>query len=128
MMFADVDYHHKECQEDVKNWGVWITKELGLQGFRMDAVQHFSQVFTGQWVQNLRDQCGHDMFLVGEFWVQDTQKLMDWLETMDRKFSLFDAPLLYNFHNISTTEKADLRKVFENSLVQSEPYNAVVSP
>jgi alpha-amylase len=127
MMFADIDYHHKECQDDVKSWAVWITKELGLKGFRMDAVQHFSERFTGQWVKNLREQCG-DIFVVGEFWVGDAQKIMDWLEKMDREFSVFDAPLLYNFHRISTTEKDDLRKVFDNSLVKSEPYNAVVSP
>jgi alpha-amylase len=65
MMFADIDYRHPEVQEDVKNWGVWITKELGLKGFRLDAVQHFSQRFTIEWIQNVRKQCGDDIFMVG---------------------------------------------------------------
>lgn len=65
MMFSDVDYRHPEVQEDVKNWGVWITKELGLKGFRLDAVQHFSQRFTKQWIDNVRSQCGNDIFMVG---------------------------------------------------------------
>ena len=65
MMFADVDYSHPEVQEDVKNWGVWITKELGLKGFRLDAVQHFSSRFTNEWIKNLREQCGDDIFVVG---------------------------------------------------------------
>jgi alpha-amylase len=127
MMFADVDYHHQECVEDTKKWGVWVTKELGLKGFRMDAVQHFSEKFTGEWVNNLREQCGDDIFVVGEFWVGDAPKLVDWLGMMGHKFSCFDAPLLYNFHSISTSEGADLRKVFDGSLVQAEPVNAVVS-
>ena len=46
---------------------------------------------------------------------------------MNHKFSLFDAPLLYNFSHISKTERADLTKVFDNTLVKYEPYNAVVS-
>src|SRR6202044_1377600 len=32
---------------------------------------------------------------------------------------------LYNFSRISMTEKGDLRSVFDKTLVQAEPYNAV---
>ena len=42
-----------------------------------------------------------------------------YLSRMAHKFSLFDAPLVYNFSQISTTEDADLRKVFDNTLVRS---------
>jgi alpha-amylase len=124
MMFADVDFHHKECSDDVKNWGVWITKELGLKGFRMDAVQHFSETFTDHWVTQLREQCG-DIFVVGEFWVGETDTLQEWLGKMGPMFNLFDAPLLYNFSRISTGEGADMREVFDGSLVQAAPMNAV---
>ncbi|KAL2878374.1 hypothetical protein SGCOL_006345 [Colletotrichum sp. CLE4] len=125
MMFADIDYSHPEVQDDVKNWGTWITKELGLKGFRLDAVQHFSQRFTNEWIDNLRDECGKDMFIVGEFWTAETEPMKEWLETMGHKFSLYDAPLVYNFSQISTTEGGDLRKVFDGSLVQEKPVNAV---
>lgn len=127
MMFADIDYHHKECSDDSKAWAIWITKELGLKGFRMDAVQHFSETFTSHWVEQLREECGDDLFVVGEFWTGDRQALCDWLGKMEHKFSVFDAPLLYNFNRISTSEKADLRSVFDGSLVQVEPYSSVVS-
>jgi alpha-amylase len=125
MMFADIDYHHHEVIADVKNWGVWITKEVGLKGFRLDADQHFSERFTSDWVENVRKECGDDMFFVGEYWTGNTQELLDWLEKMEHKFSLFDSPLLYNFSSISTSERADLRNVFDGSLVATEPYNAV---
>lgn len=98
---------------------------MGLKGFRLDAVQHFSERFTGEWTENLRKECGDDIFCVGEFWVGDAKTLCDWLDTMGNKFSCFDAPLLYNFNRISTSESADLRSVFDGSLVKSEPYNAV---
>ena len=51
--------------------------------------------------------------------------LCGWLKDMHHKFSLFDAPLLYNFSKLSTTENADLRTVFDNTLVKVEPYSVV---
>lgn len=45
---------------------------------------------------------------------------------MDHKFSLFDAPLVYNFSEISRANGADLRKVFDHTLVQTDPVSAVV--
>jgi alpha-amylase len=51
--------------------------------------------------------------------------LTDYLTKMDHKFNLFDAPLVENFHRISTTSNADMRTVFDNTLVKAEPYNAV---
>lgn len=125
MMFADIDYSHPEVQADVKNWGPWITKEIGLKGFRLDAVQHFSERFTNEWVDHLRDECGRDMFIVGEFWSGNRDEMVAWLDQMHHKFSLYDSPLVYNFSNISKSEAADLRKVFDDSLVQAQPVNAV---
>ena len=40
LMFADVDYSQTEVREDIKNWGVWISTELSLKGFRVDAIRH----------------------------------------------------------------------------------------
>jgi alpha-amylase len=125
MMFADIDYSHPEVQEDVKNWGVWITKEIGLKGFRLDAVQHFSSRFTNEWITNLRKQCGDDIFVVGEFWSGDVEEMSKWLDDMNHDFALYDSPLLNNFGSISTSEAADLRKVFDNTLVQMRPTDAV---
>ena len=46
---------------------------------------------------------------------------------MGHKFSLFDAPLVYNFSEISKGSGADLRRVFDGTLVQTDPVSAVVS-
>ncbi|KAK4944405.1 hypothetical protein LTR66_014507, partial [Elasticomyces elasticus] len=125
MMFADLDYAHDEVINDVKAWGAWVVKEVGLKGFRLDAVQHFSERFTNEWIEYVQEKCGDDVFFVGEFWVGGTELLTKWLDKMGHKFSLFDAPLLYNFSRLSTTEDADLRTVFDNSLVKAKPVNAV---
>ena len=42
LMFADLDYSHQEVVDDVKNWGVWLGKELTIKGIRFDAIKHVS--------------------------------------------------------------------------------------
>jgi alpha-amylase len=127
MMFADLDYSHQEVIDDVKNWGAWIVQDVGLKGFRLDAVQHFSERFTNEWIDYLHDHIYSDLFIVGEYWSGDREEMIKWLGQMHHKMCLYDSPLVYNFSNISKGEAADLRKVFDNSLAQVEPYNAVVS-
>ena len=124
-MFADLDYAHPEVQQDVKNWGVWVGKELGLKGFRFDAIKHYSEDFLLDFIRHLDSQVGEGWFAVGEFWQMSLEGLTSYLAKMEHKFCLFDAPLVGNFSRISTGDKADLRSVFDSTLVQSEPYNAV---
>jgi alpha-amylase len=126
-MFADVDFAHPEVRQDVKNWGVWIGNELKLKGFRFDAIKHFSEQFLLEFMRHLDETVGEGWFMVGEFWKTSLPGLTSYLEKMEHKFCLFDAPLVYNFSRISLGDRADLRQVFDNTLVQVEPYNAVVS-
>ena len=126
MMFADVDYANAEVQADVKAWGEWVVKELNLKGFRFDAAQHYSQDFLNDFAAMIEEKFGKDsLFLVGEFWNGDAETLLNYLQKMKHRFALFDAPLLYSFAKTSKTINADLRKVFDNTLVKAEPYNAV---
>jgi alpha-amylase len=126
MMFADIDYSHPEVCADVKNWSEWVVRELGLSGFRIDAIQHLSQRFMNEFVANLEQKFGKDtLFLVAEYWIPNAQVMSDWLDQMKHKMSLFDSPLLNNFHSISKTKDADLREVFDGTLVKMRPVDAV---
>ncbi|KAF3147135.1 hypothetical protein TWF569_006220 [Orbilia oligospora] len=125
LMFADVDFSHPQVQEDVKNWGVWVSKELNLSGMRFDAARHFSERFLKDFIHHLDENVPQNWFFVGEWWQDSAENMHKYLESMDHKFSLFDAPLFYNFCEISTNERADLRKMFDGALVQTMPVNAV---
>ncbi|KIX96715.1 uncharacterized protein Z520_07434 [Fonsecaea multimorphosa CBS 102226] len=126
LMFADLDYSHPEVAKDVIHWSEWVVNELKLKGFRFDACQHFSERFTNDLVKHLEEKFGKDqLFLVGEYWSGDRQEMLEWLNNMNHRFSLYDSPLVYSFSQISKTEKGDLRKVFDNSLVQAKPESAV---
>ncbi len=126
-MFADLDYSHEEVSKDVINWGLWLSKEITLKGIRFDAVKHFSEDFLREFITAMDETHGEGWFFVGEFWKDSLADMSAYLQRMGKKFSLFDAPLVYNFSQLSKTEGGDLRKVFDDTLVQIEPVNAVVS-
>lgn len=125
LMYADLDYSHPEVSQDVLNWGVWLSKEVTIKGIRFDAVKHFSEDFLRKFCQLMNETHGEGWFFVGEFWKDSLEDMGRYLDRMGRKFSLFDAPLVYNFSKLSKTEDADLRTVFDGTLVQAEPVNAV---
>lgn len=136
-----MDYAHPEVRNDVKDWGPWVSKQLGLNGFRFDAIkvgsmssladadltksQHYSEGFLLEFIENLDKQLGHDTFCVGEFWKTSRDSLTAYLDKMHHKFTLFDAPLVESFHRISSTERGDLRSVWDGTLTQVEPWNSV---
>lgn len=127
LMFADLDYDHPEVSKDVRDWSIWLSNQITLKGIRFDAVKHFSEDFLRQLITELDKTHGEGWFFVGEFWKDSLDDMSAYLERMGKKFSLFDAPLVYNFSQLSKTENADLTKIFDDTLVQIAPVNAVVS-
>nr|UIX27107.1 NFAmy13B [uncultured fungus] len=125
LMFGDLDYSNPEVRQDVMNWGEWIGKELPLSGMRLDAVKHYSLSFQKQFVDHLRQTFGPHWFVVAEYWRGVPGELLDYLQKMDHKVALFDVPLVYRFSNFSRTEGADLRKIFDDTLVKYKPQHAV---
>ena len=126
LMFADVDYSQKEVREDVKNWGEWVTNELSLSGFRIDAVKHISRGFLNEWFGHMNAKFGADrFFFLCEHWTQSVPRLLEFLDQIKHRISLYDASLLHNFSEMSSDEKLDLRAIFNNTLVSVRPHNAV---
>ena len=124
-MFADLDYTDDEVRQDVMSWGIWLTKELRLKGFRFDAIKHYSEQFLLDFIRNLEDNSGASMFIVGEYWKGDVHVLSEYLKQIDYRFALFDAPLVYKFSKWSLAEAADMRDLLNESLVSLEPRSAV---
>lgn len=52
LMFADIDHSNPEVRAELKEWSVWVTQELDLDGFVFDAVKHYSRSF-------LKELCHH---------------------------------------------------------------------
>ena len=126
-MFADLDYAHLEVKEDLINWGQWSSKEVDITGIRFDAVKHFGEDFLREFIVKMDEVKEGGWFFVGEFWKDSLDDMSAYQLRMGTKFSLFDAPLVHNFSQMSNTSEDDMRTVFDGSLVQKEPINTVVS-
>ncbi|ORX40476.1 putative alpha-amylase [Kockovaella imperatae] len=128
LMFADVDHSHPDVAQEYFNWGNWILKETGAHGFRFDAVKHISQQFIGDFVKKIRSQeSGRTKaFCVGEFWKDSTDTLIAYLDGLGTQFSCFDCVLQANFKEAGEARASyDLRKIFDDTLVQRRPIDAV---
>jgi alpha-amylase len=66
------------------------------------------------------------MFAVGEFWKDSLESLDSYLSDLGTQFSVFDAPLHYNFKEAGEAgSDFDLRKIFDGTVVQTRPIDAV---
>lgn len=127
-MFANVDHRNREVRHDLFHWVQWLAYQMPLGGLRLDAIKHYSAGFVKDFLAHIRGTVGRDWFIVGEYWREDQDVLTKYIEYMDHGLSLFDVRLVSNFSRLSWQENADLRSVFEGSLVSIKPQNAVVRP
>ncbi|KAH8827374.1 putative alpha-amylase [Flagelloscypha sp. PMI_526] len=128
LMGADLDHKHPEVREDVIEWGKWIIKETGAAGFRFDAVKHIDRDFIGDFVKTVRATTpGHaKLFAVGEFWKDSYESLEKYVTALGTQFSVFDAPLHYNFKEAGDKgAEYDLRQIWDGTVVQNRPIDAV---
>jgi len=122
----DIDLKHPEVIQELNKWGVWVAKELGLNGIRMDAIKHMDAGFIKQFLEAIRKEMGENYYAVGEYWNGDLETLDSYLESVGNKINLFDVPLHYNMFAASQSEKAfDMQHLMDNALAINRPTLAV---
>lgn len=127
-MGNNLDHSQIEVRDDLHVWGEWIVNEVGLSGFRLDAVKHMSQSFLKEWIQHLDEKFQRRLFFVGEYWRGDLEVLGPVIEKFNGRLHLFDVALAGNMSKMSHDPvAADLRNVFDGTLTKHYPGQAVVS-
>ncbi|KAI9369674.1 glycoside hydrolase superfamily [Aspergillus egyptiacus] len=124
LMFANLDLSHPEVRADLLNWGTWVTEQLSLRGMRLDAAKHMSTGFQRLFVQHVRQKVP-GFYVIGEYWSADVREIVSYLQDMKYMVSAYDVPLLEKFSKFSRAKGADLRRIFDGTLVQREPDHAV---
>ncbi|KAJ5632126.1 CAZyme family GH13, partial [Penicillium lividum] len=124
LMFANLDHSHPEVRQDLLNWGTWISNDLSLSGMRLDAAKHFSTAFQKDFVAHVQTS-NPDFFVIGEYWTGHLPSLLQYLDQVGHTIAAYDVPLLEKFSKISHARAADLRGIFDNTLVQCRPDHAV---
>ena len=98
VMGADVDYQDPQVREEIKAWGEWIVKEIGFDGFRLDASKHIDNDFIAEFISHLQYVANKDLFFVGESWEEDPNSLIAYLEEVrDDRLNVFDFALRKEF-------------------------------
>lgn len=66
---ADIDHHHPDVYSDFFAFGKWAVDDVGIAGFRFDAIKHIDEKFIGKFVDETRKTTGKPkLFAVGEYW------------------------------------------------------------
>lgn len=125
LMFADIDHNHPEVQEELKKWADWFIAETGVDGFRMDAVKHIDDNFMRDYVKYIRDQ-HEDFYIFGEYWKNSKKETDAFLRDTEYRMDIFDVGLHFNMHSAAIQGNLfDMRKIFDGSIVESNPQLAV---
>lgn len=127
LMGADVDHYHPDVKADLIHWADWMVKTTDVEGFRLDAIKHIPASFYKDWFEALRTKHpDRELFGVGEYWSANVDELTAYITAVDATMSLFDVPLHFHFHEAGERGRDyDLSKIFDGTLVQSNPLLAV---
>ncbi len=124
LMGMNVDMANPAVIRETQNWLSWYINETHIDGLRLDAVKHISFSFYAKLLPYIREETGMEIPAVGEYWSGDLERLLHYLDMVNNQMALFDVALHYNFFDASQGRRS-LNKIFENTLVQRRPLNAV---
>ncbi len=123
LMFANVDHAHPDVIEELKRWIDWLLSSLPLRGLRFDALKHIDADFMLDYLRHLN---GRELLLIGEYWENNADTLIHYIDQMEQKMILFDVPLHFHFYEASIRgADYDLRTIKDNTLVDRMPTHAV---
>jgi alpha-amylase len=126
LMGCDLNFQDEWVRGETTYWGQWYLDTTGVDGFRLGALKYNASWFLSEWLHQLEQHADRDLFAVGEYWYTEVETLHWYLDAVGSRLSMFDVPLHYNFHQASQLgQDYDLRTIFNNTLVQQRPLQAV---
>lgn len=126
LMGADIDLNNKDVVNELKQWSQWYFDTTKIDGFRLDAVKHIRADFFPEWLKNIREYSGKDLFAVGEYWSTNNQVIEEYLIKTEKTMKLFDVGLHYNFLRASYNNgEFCLNEIFDGTLVKNNPDMAI---
>jgi alpha-amylase len=128
LMFNDIEFRNPAVREELHRWAMWHMEQIPFDAVRLDAVKHISPKFFNEWLDQLRQKSGKEIFAVGEYWAPGLLPLLlRYIEATEGRMSLFDSALQNNFHIASKEgNNYDLSTIFNDTLTQSLPEKSVM--
>ncbi len=76
--------------------------------------------------QHVQEVAPKPLFIVAEYWSHEVDKLQTYIDRVEGKTMLFDAPLQMKFHEASRMGRDyDMTQIFTGTLVEADPFHAV---
>lgn len=126
LMGADIEFRNQHVRSELKGWGQWYMDMTQVDGLRLDALKHIHYSFFNEWLDHLRGHYQKNFMVIGEYWRNSVDPLLKYIEMTEGRMQLFDSPLHFNFHQASLEKNNyDMRKIFDNSLIQHKPELAI---
>ncbi|MGN6530212.1 MAG: alpha-amylase [Ginsengibacter sp.] len=127
LMYDDIDFRNQAVCEELISWAKWYWYQRNFDSVRLDAVKHITPSFYVNWLRELRESTGKEIFAVGEYWAPGfLNLLLKYIEETKGEMSLFDSSLQENFHNASERKSEyDMRKILDETLLKAMPEKAV---
>jgi alpha-amylase len=91
-------------RNQARAWLIWYKKQVGFDGVRLDAVKHFPDWATEDFLANLQNNAGWasggaGMYAVGE-WVGSAGQMDNWCNNVQNRAGTFDFSLRNGLYNI----------------------------
>lgn len=126
LMGCNLDMENPETVEQLDKWGKWYQEITGIDGYRLDAVKHIQFNYFVDWIVNRQNEKESDMFVVGEYWTDELDKLTEYIDSSGNMIRLFDVPLHFNLFEASNSMgNYDMRNIFKGTLSEVRPDWAV---
>ena len=126
LMGCNVDTKNPDVKTELNYWGKWYLETTGVDGFRIDAMKNLDFEFIVEWIRQLKQQSGRNLFVVAEYWSAHREDTDKFLQDTEGIMMVFDVRLHFNFSNASKQGVFfDLRRIFDQTLVSKHPDLAV---
>ncbi|RZM13595.1 MAG: DUF1939 domain-containing protein, partial [Pedobacter sp.] len=124
--FYDYDQFQKRTKDTLINYAKWNWTDLGVRGFRMDAVKHFTPEFVGDLLDSMHTAGMNPSMVVGEWYSTNAGELSGWINNVKAAMDpatqaairpkIFDFSLRENLRQACDDAAFDVRNVFTGSL------------
>jgi len=125
LMGCDVDYENEKVVAETIAWGKWLVREIGIDGFRLDAAKHVDTEFLKRWITEVQACTDKDLFFLAEAWYENTMSLLFYVSLFNNlDVKMFDFPLRSQFE-LLRDGRLNMSSLGSAGLVNKKPNQAV---
>lgn len=132
--YYDYDHSNSSVRNILKDWTRWNWSDVGMRGFRIDAVKHFPAWYMGEILNDLHANNMNPGMVVGEHYDGNPYNLKAWVDAVNSSMTtsakaaikprLFDFALRGALRDACDTYGYDVRNVFSSGMVHGAGTNS----